>query len=272
MKFLLATLLLAALLLETVPQTASRAADDGKYSKRKYINGNHGKYRHTNEGDYVEDLDRYRYVHYDDGDRGRYIHVHIPYDGGYGNYEGGHEPFRNPPYDATGLYADSNVGSGPFRSNEYDIKKPSLYLEYGTPYPELNYGASTHRIKQTAPSAELDPRVSNFPATGYLPALKTPSDPSNPNELVTKQRKQVSPLSIEIDALPPLTSPRTDDTKIRLITEVSGTIFSSTTEQSTSPVSFASLSSARETTTKQQLQQCRAELEESQQKLSRCAT
>ncbi|XP_053692227.1 uncharacterized protein LOC128740689 [Sabethes cyaneus] len=280
---------LAAFILATAPQTAARAADDGKYNKRKYVSGNHGKYVRTNEGDYVEDLDRYRYVHYDDGDRGRYIHVHIPYDGGYGNYEGGHEPFRNPPYDATGLYAyvqrpkndtclrmieqyfntcsDFNVDGNPFRASEYDIKKPSLYLEYGTPYAEFNYGASTRREKQSARSAEPDPRVSKFPGLTYLPALESPTEHKNPNEFVRKQQKLVPP----VGSLP-VTSPRTDETKLRLITEASESTFSTTSAYrgSATPASitFTSLAGAKQST-EQQLQQCRAELEETRRTLDR---
>jgi hypothetical protein len=49
--------------------------------------------------------EKWKYVHYDDGDRGRYIHIDVPYDGGYGNYEGGHEKYRTPAYDPTGEYS-----------------------------------------------------------------------------------------------------------------------------------------------------------------------
>ncbi|XP_055632928.1 uncharacterized protein LOC129773356 [Toxorhynchites rutilus septentrionalis] len=187
MKFATVAPLFVALTLGIVFRVHARAANDGKYDKRRYSSG---KYMHTNEGDYVEDLERYRYVHYDDGDRGRYIHVHVPYDGGYGNYEGGHEPYRNPPYDATGLYAyvqrprnesclrlleqyyntcSDSSADNPFKVHEYDIKQPNLYLEYGTPYPEFNFDASSKQEKQTLSSAEPDARMSNFPGIAYLP-------------------------------------------------------------------------------------------------------
>ncbi|XP_035775236.1 uncharacterized protein LOC118457626 isoform X2 [Anopheles albimanus] len=96
-------------------QIVQSAPNDGKYNPRKY--NKNGKYVHRGE-DYVEDLSRYKYVHYDDGDRGRYFHIHIPYDGGYGNYEGGHEPYRFPPYDPTGEYAEliSKYSSDPFKT------------------------------------------------------------------------------------------------------------------------------------------------------------
>ncbi|XP_058449254.1 uncharacterized protein LOC131429221 [Malaya genurostris] len=282
------------------PEVSSRAADDGKYSKRKYFSSNNGKYVHKNEGDYVEDLDRYRYVHYDDGDRGRYIHVHIPYDGGYGNYAGGHEPFRNPPYDATGLYAyvqrpkndtclrlleqysntcSDNIIDSPFRANEYDIKKPELYLEYGTPYPEFNYGASVHREKQTPITTDSDPRASNFPGTGYLPALETP--------VVKKATSTEHP---EADSLGELgistvttttttTTSGRDERIIRLATEApvtktttgSTTIKSSTTEAAatvSASSTLATLSTVKPASIEQQLLECRAELNEAKRKLS----
>lgn len=299
MKFLLVTPLLATLILETASHVVARAADDGKYNKRKYVGGNRGKYRHTNEGDYVEDLDRYRYVHYDDGDRGRYIHVHIPYDGGYGNYAGGHEPFRNPPYDATGLYAyvqrpkndtclrlieqyfntcsDPSVDSVPFRTSDNDVQKPSLYLEYGTPYPELNYQASTHREKQAARSAEPDPRASKFPGIAYLPALETPIEQRSSKELSTEPRKQLSPVSFEIGSIPMTSSSPAHDAKLRIITESSDTTASgstpsyrSTTERSVSPASFTfAPSTTTRGTIEQQLLQCQAELADVRRNLSR---
>lgn len=55
-------------------------------------------------GAWMDSTDKWRYRHYDDGDRGQYIHIDIPYDGGYGNYEGGHEIYRTPGYDSTGEY------------------------------------------------------------------------------------------------------------------------------------------------------------------------
>ncbi|XP_058816269.1 uncharacterized protein LOC131679545 [Topomyia yanbarensis] len=290
MKFAVATPLLALLMLGLAPGVPARAADDGKYNKRKYFNGNHGKYVHKNEGDYVEDLDRYRYVHYDDGDRGRYIHVHVPYDGGYGPYEGGHEPYRNPPYDATGLYAyvqrpkndtclrlleqysntcsDSIIDS-PFKTNEYDIRKPELYLEYGAPYSEFNYGASTHRVKQTSASAALDPRVSNFPGTAYLPALETPAAPK------TDSMGRTGKIDTESVTL---TTSRSEETLHRLATEGPNTKSSRSTserprvadESSTASASatVVSISTPQSASVEQQLQQCRIELDETKRKLS----
>ncbi|XP_049537808.1 uncharacterized protein LOC125952400 isoform X1 [Anopheles darlingi] len=164
-------------------QIVQSAPNDGKYNPRKY--NRNGKYVHRGEGDYVEDLSRYKYVHYDDGDRGRYFHIHIPYDGGYGNYEGGHEPYRFPPYDPTGEYAEliSKYSQDPFRNNVYDIKKPSIHLEYGVPYLSETNTASSDVRKSLLPGpgtaylpvaeSDLDVRKSLLPGlgTGYLPVL-----------------------------------------------------------------------------------------------------
>ncbi|EAT45444.1 AAEL003255-PA [Aedes aegypti] len=244
MKFAVATPLIAFFTLDILVETLARAAHDGKYDKKKYGNGNHGKYVHTNGGDYVEDLDRYRYVHYDDGDRGRYIHVHIPYDGGYGNYEGGHEPFRNPPYDASGLYAyvqkpknesclrlleqysntcsDSSLNN-PFKSNEFDIRQPSIYLEYGTPDPEY-VDASSRQEKLTSASSarETDPRASTFPGTSYLPVPKPHTEYGPPERTrsnnVEASTKSTSTRSFDVNSIS-LTTVSGQESKIRLVTE-----------------------------------------------------
>ncbi|XP_062711015.1 uncharacterized protein LOC109420713 isoform X2 [Aedes albopictus] len=255
MKLAVATPLIAFFTLDIIVETAARAAHDGKYNKQKYGNGNHGKYVHTNGGkvaltdslslhttgthimhhnwpnhphtdwrsvgDYVEDLDRYRYVHYDDGDRGRYIHVHVPYDGGYGNYEGGHEPFRNPPYDASGLYADSSLNN-PFKANEFDIRQPSIYLEYGTPEPEY-VDASSRQEKLTSASSagQLDPRASTFPGTSYLPVPK-PAAEYGPLErtkfsISAKPTKSTSLRTIDIGSVSLTTTGQ--ESKLSLVTE-----------------------------------------------------
>ncbi|KXJ76683.1 hypothetical protein RP20_CCG009185 [Aedes albopictus] len=229
--------------LDIIVETAARAAHDGKYNKQKYGNGNHGKYVHTNGGDYVEDLDRYRYVHYDDGDRGRYIHVHVPYDGGYGNYEGGHEPFRNPPYDASGLYAyvqkpknesclrlleqysntcsDSSLNN-PFKANEFDIRQPSIYLEYGTPEPEY-VDASSLQEKLTSASlaGQLDPRASTFPGTSYLPVPKPAAEYGPPERTKfsnsAKPTKSTSLRTLDIGSVSLTTTGQ--ESKLSLVTE-----------------------------------------------------
>nr|XP_029708852.1 LOW QUALITY PROTEIN: exocyst complex component 5-like [Aedes albopictus] len=221
MKFAVATPLIAFFTLDIIVETAARAAHDGKYNKQKYGNGNHGKYVHTNGGDYVEDLDRYRYVHYDDGDRGRYIHVHVPYDGGYGNYEGGHEPFRNPPYDASGLYADSSLNN-PFKANEFDIRQPSIYLEYGTPEPEY-VDASSRQEKLTSASSagQLDPRASTFPGTSYLPVPKPAAEYGPPERTKfsnsAKPTKSTSLRTIDIGSVSLTTTGQ--ESKLSLVTE-----------------------------------------------------
>ncbi|XP_062542082.1 uncharacterized protein LOC134210072 [Armigeres subalbatus] len=226
MKISLATPLVTLFSLHIIVIAIVRAEHDGKYSKNRYGTGNHGKYVHTNGGDYVEDVDRYRYVHYDDGDRGRYIHVHFPYDGGYGNYAGGHEPFRNPPYDASGLYAyvqkpknesclrlleqyyntcsDSSLDN-PFKSNEYDIKQPSIYLEYGTPEPEFVDASSPQGKLSSASSArEHDPRISSFPATAYLPVPKPPRNEYLPpvRPKLNSSSKLISTKVVDINSKP----------------------------------------------------------------------
>ncbi|XP_035914883.1 uncharacterized protein LOC118513359 isoform X2 [Anopheles stephensi] len=193
------------------------APNDGKYNPRKY--NKNGKYVHRGEGDYVEDLSRYRYVHYDDGDRGRYFHIHIPYDGGYGNYEGGHEPYRFPPYDPAGEYAEqiNKYSYDPFRANAYDIKKPSIYLEYGVPTVSETNTASSDVRKSLLPgpgtaylpaaeSDELDVRKSLLPGlgTGYLPVL-TPQEQGLAIGLSEKRSKAL-PHPNSIDGVDHLTT------------------------------------------------------------------
>ncbi|XP_052863991.1 uncharacterized protein LOC128270620 [Anopheles cruzii] len=157
----------SAIVLFVLLQIVHPAPNDGKYNPRKY--NKNGKYVHQGEGDYTEDLSRYKYVHYDDGDRGRYFHVHIPYDGGFGNYEGGHEPYRFPPYDPAGEYAEliSKYSSDPHpsvsetntASSVLDVRK-SLLPGPGTAYLPV-------------PDPSLDVRKSLLPGLGtaYLPVL-----------------------------------------------------------------------------------------------------
>ncbi|XP_065077637.1 uncharacterized protein LOC135700898 isoform X2 [Ochlerotatus camptorhynchus] len=299
MKFAVATPLIGFLILGTISCTSARAAHDGKYNKRKYNYGNHGKYVHTNGGDYVEDLDRYRYVHYDDGDRGRYIHSHVPYDGGFGNYEGGHEPFRNPPYDATGLYADSSLDN-PYKSNEYDIKQPSIYLEYGTPESEY-VDASSRQEKQTSAAIGLDPRASTFPGTAYLPVPRPPTEYGPPKRAnanaSTKQVKGATTLrSINIGSIS-LTTTSGQESKLDFVTKApettrnritvsqrmtpeSSTSTTRSTKASTTAASTKILTTTKTTTVssvatttakasiEEQLYQCRAELQAALLKLS----
>uniref|UniRef100_A0A182PJH6 Uncharacterized protein n=1 Tax=Anopheles epiroticus TaxID=199890 RepID=A0A182PJH6_9DIPT len=195
------------------------APNDGKYNPRKY--NKNGKYVHRGEGDYVEDLSRYRYVHYDDGDRGRYFHIHIPYDGGYGNYEGGHEPYRYPPYDPAGEYAEqvNKYSYDPFRADSYDIKKPSIYLEYGVPsVSESNTASSVVDVRKSllpgpgtaylpvAESGELDVRQSLLPGPGtaYLPVLT-----SSEQKLAigsSEKRSKVVPHPNSLDSIDHLTT------------------------------------------------------------------
>ncbi|XP_055589314.1 uncharacterized protein LOC129741602 [Uranotaenia lowii] len=255
----------------------ARAANDGKYNKQRYSSG---RYVHRNDGDYVESLDRYRYVHYDDGDRGRYVHVHIPYDGGYGNYEGGHEPYRNPPYDASGVYAyvqkpknetclrlleqysntcsDSSSDFLP-KTTMFDYKKPSIYLEYGTPEFEISSEASSKQVKKTSVSGESDPRMSTFPGIEYLP----PHDSSEQEKANNGQNN----LDIDIRTIS-LTTVSGEESKVELITEtpdnayttssrIPFTLPSKTTVSSTSTAS----SSITGASIERQLLQCRMELE-----------
>ncbi|XP_049282959.1 uncharacterized protein LOC125763657 isoform X3 [Anopheles funestus] len=203
------------------------APNDGKYNPRKY--SKNGKYVHRNE-DYVEDLNRYRYVHYDDGDRGRYFHIHIPYDGGYGNYEGGHEPYRFPPYDPAGEYAEqvNKYSYDPFRANSYDIQKPSIYLEYGVPSVSETNTASSDVRKSLLPgpgtaylpvpeSDELDVRKSLLPGPGtaYLPVL-TSKEQSLAIGL-SEKRTKVLPHPNSIDGIDHLTT-TVHDSSVRATT------------------------------------------------------
>uniref|UniRef100_A0A182NUJ5 Uncharacterized protein n=1 Tax=Anopheles dirus TaxID=7168 RepID=A0A182NUJ5_9DIPT len=228
-----------------IHHAAHAAPNDGKYNPKKYSNS--GKYVHKSEGDYVEDVSRYRYVHYDDGDRGRYFHIHIPYDGGYGNYEGGHEPYRFPPYDPAGEYAEliSKYSSDPYRANSYDIKKPSIYLEYGVPsVSESNTASSVLDVRKSllpGPGTaylpvpdpnELDVRKSLLPGlgTGYLPVLtpteqrlaiesseKRPKVLPHPNSvadvdhLTTSARAPTTQPPVDATTVPNIATDRTED-------------------------------------------------------------
>lgn len=298
-----ATPLVIHLMLNLITIGRISAQENGKYDKKKYSYGNHGKYRHTTSGDYVDDLDRYRYVHYDDGDRGRYIHMHVPYDGGYGNYEGGHEPFRSPPYDASGLYAyvqrpqnesclrlleqysktcsDSSV-KGPFKTTEFDIRRPSVYTEYGTPYPELNYGASSQIKKTSSSSGTLDPRASNFPGLGYLPVPKPskeylPSDSerrgsasSNQVKVVPLENKPSSVTNGSGDQI--ATKLPEKQSRITLAQRLSTPESTTPRSATTTPPIVRSTTISSSTTTaasiEQQLLQCQLELKSLRQKLS----
>ncbi|XP_061516230.1 uncharacterized protein LOC133393780 isoform X1 [Anopheles gambiae] len=200
------------------------APNDGKYNPRKY--NKNGKYVHRGEGDYVEDLSRYRYVHYDDGDRGRYYHIHIPYDGGYGNYEGGHEPYRFPPYDPAGEYAEqvNKYSYDPFRADSYDIKKPSIYLEYGIPsVSETNTASSVVDVRKSLlpgpgtaylpvpASGELDVRQSLLPGPGtaYLPVVS--SKEQNLAIGSSEKRSKILPHPNSIDSIDHLTTAASSD-------------------------------------------------------------
>ncbi|XP_052893141.1 uncharacterized protein LOC128300928 [Anopheles moucheti] len=208
------------------------APNDGKYNPRKY--SKNGKYVHGGEGtgDYVEDVNRYRYVHYDDGDRGKYFHIHIPYDGGFGNYEGGHEPYRYPPYDPAGEYAEqvNKYSYDPYRANSYDIQKPSIYLEYGVPsVSETNTASSVVDVRKSllpgpgtaylpvAESDELDVRKSLLPGPGtaYLPVLK-PEEQSLTIGL-SEKRPKVLPHPNSIDGVDHLTT-ASHDSSLRATT------------------------------------------------------
>lgn len=294
MKFSTATAATPLVIGLMVSLISSASGENGKYDKKKYGYGNHGKYYHTTSGDYVDDVDRYRYVHHDDGDRGRYFHVHVPYDGGYGNYEGGHEPFRNPPYDASGIYADSTV-NGPFQTTEFDIRRPSVYSEYGTPVSELNYGASSQQIKKTSSTTGNDPRASNFPGLGYLPVPKPSKEylPSASERRISESSKKIKVVPLESRVVAITTdSDRKFATKIpeaqtRITLAQRPSTEPSTTPRSTTPVSTArsttiasslsssslsSLSSSSSSTIavsiEQQLHQCQVELESLRKKLS----
>lgn len=316
MKFSTATAATPLVIGLMVSLISSASGENGKYDKKKYGYGNHGKYYHTTSGDYVDDVDRYRYVHHDDGDRGRYFHVHVPYDGGYGNYEGGHEPFRNPPYDASGIYAyvqrprnesclrlleqysqtcsDSTV-NGPFQTTEFDIRRPSVYSEYGMPVSELNYGASSQQIKKTSSTTGNDPRASNFPGLGYLPVPKPSKEylPAASERRISESSKKIKVVPLESRVVAITTdSDRKFATKIpeaqtRITLAQRPSTEPSTTPRSTTPVSTArsttiasslsssslsSLSSSSSSTIavsiEQQLHQCQVELESLRKKLS----
>uniref|UniRef100_A0A1B0GJ97 Uncharacterized protein n=2 Tax=Lutzomyia longipalpis TaxID=7200 RepID=A0A1B0GJ97_LUTLO len=63
----------------------SQGIDDGKYKPNQYAKK--GQYVHEDNGKYEENPAKWRYVHvHDQREKGKYIHVHIPYDGGYGPY------------------------------------------------------------------------------------------------------------------------------------------------------------------------------------------
>ncbi|XP_070495078.1 uncharacterized protein [Chironomus tepperi] len=60
--------------------------DNSAKSKLDFSNFSSNQYQTTTEGKYIADLEKYVYKH---DNRGKYVHVHIPYNGGYG-------PFKNP--------------------------------------------------------------------------------------------------------------------------------------------------------------------------------
>ncbi|KAL7039905.1 hypothetical protein ACKWTF_000170 [Chironomus riparius] len=98
--------------------------NSGRYKDNsgKYVD-NKGKYV-DNSGKYVADLEKFIYRH---DNRGKYVHVHIPYNGGYG-------PFKNPyEHDGRPYMHDDKKFSDPFQVEVFTDKTPSVYREYGAP-------------------------------------------------------------------------------------------------------------------------------------------
>ncbi|GAB0093180.1 uncharacterized protein DMENIID0001_082550 [Sergentomyia squamirostris] len=68
--------------------------DDGKYKPNAYAKK--GQYVHQDDGKYGDNPAKWRYVHVDDQrEKGKYIHIHIPYDGGYGPYSHLDNPYKH---------------------------------------------------------------------------------------------------------------------------------------------------------------------------------
>ncbi|XP_037046346.1 uncharacterized protein LOC119081463 isoform X2 [Bradysia coprophila] len=113
----------AVAVLADVPKFYQNLIDSGKYIRRR------------NEGRYIPMDDR-KYIHVPDmREKGRYIHIPFPYDGGYGPYFGQNIPYD---YDPAGEYSFDKYQTvsnpnDPFNTNEYTIPRPEIYLQYGFP-------------------------------------------------------------------------------------------------------------------------------------------
>ncbi|XP_031640353.1 uncharacterized protein LOC116352146 isoform X2 [Contarinia nasturtii] len=104
------------------------AEDDGRYHAEKYS---------QNAGKYIPMNDRtYHHVH-DRRELGRYVHVHIPYTGGYGPYDHMPNPYLHEgvPYIHDGDYEHVSSSSEyhPYNEQGYEIPKPEIPLVYGFP-------------------------------------------------------------------------------------------------------------------------------------------
>ncbi|XP_037902686.1 uncharacterized protein LOC119646332 isoform X2 [Hermetia illucens] len=82
------------------------------------------------DGKYVHKTYPYVHVH-DNRELGIYHHIHIPYDGGYGPYNGTNIPYI---HDEHGAYSQEHaVSTLDINPDSYDIPKPEILLEYGFP-------------------------------------------------------------------------------------------------------------------------------------------
>uniref|UniRef100_A0A1B0DG99 Uncharacterized protein n=1 Tax=Phlebotomus papatasi TaxID=29031 RepID=A0A1B0DG99_PHLPP len=87
-------ILFATILVLVVATTTSQGVDDGKYRPSQQVKK--GQYVHVEDGKYVDNAAKWRYVHvHDQREKGKYIHVHIPYDGGYGPYSHIDNPYKH---------------------------------------------------------------------------------------------------------------------------------------------------------------------------------
>ncbi|KAG5675018.1 hypothetical protein PVAND_004958 [Polypedilum vanderplanki] len=106
----------------------------GKYiasnSERKLDSSSFSSYQTSTQGKYIADHNKWAYK---PDNRGKYVHVHIPYNGGYG-------PFKNPyEHDGRDYVHDDKKYNDPFNVEVFTDKTPSIYREYGAPLFSSNF-------------------------------------------------------------------------------------------------------------------------------------
>lgn len=99
--------------------------DDGQYKPERY--GNEGpRYGYDEAGKYIHRS--YPYVHVDDQRHlGQYVHVHVPYDGGFGPYSHSDNPYVHTP--------DEIIPAVPYVHTPDKIIPPIPYVHQTDKYP-----------------------------------------------------------------------------------------------------------------------------------------
>ncbi|KAJ6644651.1 Larval cuticle protein LCP-30 [Pseudolycoriella hygida] len=144
-------------------------------------------------------MDDQKYIHVPDmREKGRYIHIPYPYDGGYGPYFGHNIPYD---YDPTGEYSFDKFQTvsnpnDPFYTNQYVIPKPEIYLQYGFPQFSSNQvGDNTDR------SASSSDRTSQYNVNTELCCDCPKHSDSEPTELGVENTESVTYIPINHDDL-----------------------------------------------------------------------